>query len=188
MDKAEFTSYLCLSQLFTLLRASDTSPAGYLRASDTSSPRLILSIYPPARPPPPPSRRSLSSARLIPPRLCAPATFSAGCLRASDTSPAGAGYLRGIPLRVCYLPRDTSARLLPPDYPLALVLAFGFLPGFSSSGSSSGASSQPVPPSGSLLPRGSPFPPFLFNPNVLSIATPPFPVILFMRHRSSGLL
>ena len=32
-----------------------SSPAGYLRASDTSSARLILSIYPPARPPPPPS-------------------------------------------------------------------------------------------------------------------------------------
>ena len=53
-----------------ILPPRDTSPAGYLclRASDTSSARLILSIYPPARPPPP-RVRSLRSARLIPPRV-----------------------------------------------------------------------------------------------------------------------
>ena len=86
---------------YPLLRASDTSPAGYLRASDTCSAsnvcmdtstrlvacaRLILSIYPP-----PPS----------PPPTYLPAPYP--LLRASDTS-----------ARLIPPPRDTSARLIPP--------------------------------------------------------------------------
>ena len=107
------------------LRASDTSPAGYLRASDTSSAkylrasatssaRLILSIYPPARPPP----SSLSSARLIPPRICYDACSLSSarllpprvCYRPPPPSRRSLSSARLIPPRP---PRDTSARLIP---------------------------------------------------------------------------
>ena len=86
---------------YPLLRASDTSPAGYLRASDTSArlvacARLILSIYPPPPPPPPtygpaPYPLLRASARLIPP------------------------------------PRDTSARLIPAARPIPPVRLHGYL-------------------------------------------------------------
>ena len=111
-------------------RASDTSarlipPPRDTCASDTSSARLILSIYPPARPPPLPS----ILLRGPPPLAYAPSAACGSYLSARlipfprDTSvrmiPPPRDASRGIRSRGIPPARDTSARLLPPLYPPA---------------------------------------------------------------------